>query len=649
MPFTKFANLDFDQIKTSIKDYLRANSNFTDFDFEGSNFSILIDTLAYNTYITAFNSNMVVNESFLDSATVRENVVSLARNIGYVPKSRIGSNATISFSVAVSPLTTSPVTYTPTITLQSGLVCTGSSADTSYVFSIPENITTTVNNGIAQFTNISIKEGTFLTKQFVVNNSLDQRFILDNSFIDTTTIKVYVKGVNETGLGTPYNLVENIFSVDKNSKIYLIQEVKDEKYEILFGDDLFGKKLENNSVVTVTYIVTDGKNGNGANSFSFAGTLRDSNDAVIVPTNSIVVETIQSSQNGSDIESVDSVKKFAPRLYSSQYRAVTSRDYETIIKSKVYPEAESVSVVGGEELVPPQFGKVIISIKPKNGTYVSDFNKQSIKNNLKQYTVAGINVEINDLKILYVEIDSSVYYNYSQVGSVEDLKTSVTNSLVSYSQSPDLNTFGGRFKYSKVLQVIDNTNAAITSNITKVRIRRDLKVILNAPTQYEICYGNKFHVKSDGKNIKSTGFNILGEEDMVYFTDTPNSDLKTGTISIVKDIPVLSSIGSSTTEFAIPIVVKSAGTVNYETGEILLGAITVTSTELPQDIIEIQAIPESNDVIGLKDLYLAFSISKSRINMIKDVIASGDDTSGVVFTTNDYYRSSYSNGDLTRA
>jgi len=197
--------------------------------------------------------------------------------------------------------------------------------------------------------------------------------------------------------------------------------------------------------------------------------------------------------------------------------------------------------------------------------------------------------------------------------------------------------------------VIDNTNAAITSNITKVRIRRDLKVILNAPTQYEICYGNKFHVKSDGKNIKSTGFNILGEEDMVYFTDIPNSDLKTGTISIVKDIPVLSSIGSSTTEFAIPVVVKSAGTVNYETGEILLGAITITSTELPQDIIEIQAIPESNDVIGLKDLYLAFSISKSRINMIKDVIASGDDTSGVVFTTNDYYRSSYSNGDLTRA
>jgi hypothetical protein len=517
------------------------------------------------------------------------------------------------------------------------------------VFSIPENITTTVNNGIAEFTNISIKEGTFLTKQFVVNNSLDQKFILDNSFIDTTTIKVYVRGVNETGLGTPYNLVENIFSVDKNSKIYLIQEIKDEKYELLFGDDLFGKKLENNSVVTVTYIVTDGKNGNGASSFSFAGTLKDSNDIVVVPTNSIVVGTIQSSQNGSDIESVDSVKKFAPRLYSSQYRAVTSRDYETIIKSKVYPEAESVSVVGGEELVPPQFGKVIISIKPKNGTYVSDFNKQSIKNNLKQYTVAGINVEINDLKILYVEIDSSVYYNYSQVGSVEDLKTSVTNSLVSYSQSPDLNTFGGRFKYSKVLQVIDNTNAAITSNITKVRIRRDLKVILNAPTQYEICYGNKFHVKSDGKNIKSTGFNILGEEDMVYFTDIPNSDLKTGTISIVKDIPVLSSIGSSTTEFAIPVVVKSAGTVNYETGEILLGAITITSTELPQDIIEIQAIPESNDVIGLKDLYLAFSISKSRINMIKDVIASGDDTSGVVFTTNDYYRSSYSNGDLTRA
>lgn len=639
MPFTKFTNLDFDQIKTSIKDYLRANSNFTDFDFEGSNFSVLINTLAYNTYITAFNSNMVVNESFLDSATIRENVVSLARNIGYVPHSRTASKALVSFNVSTS-------VSTPTLTLQAGLVCVGAASGTSYVFSSPSNVSASVVNGTASFNNVEIKEGTFLKKEFVVDGSLDQRFILNNSYIDSSTIVVYVKGSSDTGLGREYYQVDNIFQIDSKSEIYLIQEVDDEKYELLFGDGYFGKKLENGSVITATYIVTDGKDGNGVDTFSFAGTLKDASEHTIVPTNTITVTTNQKSQNGADIEGIDSIKYFAPRIYSSQYRAVTSRDYEAIIKSKIYPDTESVAVIGGEELTPPQFGKVLISIKPKNGTYVSDFNKQQIKNKLKQYTVSGINVDIIDLKILYVEIDSSIYYNYAQVSTVNDLKSRIEKSLTTYSQSTNLNTFGGRFKYSKVLQVIDNTDNAVTSNITKVRIRRDLKAFINQPTQYEICYGNQFHANPAGKNIKSTGFHIFGEVDKVYFTDTPNSDLKTGVISIVKLYS--NTVGVATTTIKTPVVVKSAGIVNYETGEILLASLNITSTDLEGDIIEIQAFPESNDIIGLKDLYVSFDVSKSTINMIKDVIASGDDISGVVFSK-DSYRSSYSNGELTRA
>ena len=640
MPFTKFSNLDFDQIKTSIKDYLRANSNFTDFDFEGSNFSVLIDTLAYNTYITAFNANLSVNESFLDSATVRENVVSLARNIGYVPRSRTAASSTISLSVSVDP------EYNDTtVTLQSGLVCVGSQGGSSYVFSIPENISNTVQNGLSTFSSIEIKEGTFLKKQFTVDGSLDQRFILNNSFIDSSTIRVYVKNISDTGIGRQYQLVENIFNINSNSEIYLLQEVKDEKYEILFGDGIFGKKLENNTVVTVTYITTDGKSGNNVKNFSFSGTLRDSDD-LILPTNSITVTTIQGSQGGSDIETIDSIKAYAPRLYSSQYRAVTPRDYESLIKTQIYPEAEAISVVGGEELSPPQFGRVFISIKPTDGNFVSDFNKQSIKNKLKQYVVAGISPEIIDLKILYVEIDSSIYYDYSQVSNVNDLRTKIVNSLNSYSKSTNLNSFGGRFKYSKVLQTIDNTDSAITSNITKVIIRRDLKALVNRLSQYEICYGNKFHVNSEGKNIKSTGFTIFGEPETVYLTDTPNPDLKTGVISVIKDIPTYST---EQQVLKTPVIIQSAGTVNYETGEILLGSLLITSTVLPNDSIEIQAIPESNDVIGLKDLYLSFDISKSAINMIKDVITSGDDSSGVIFATNNYYRSSYSNGRLTRS
>jgi hypothetical protein len=641
MPFTKFSNLDFDQIRTSIKDYLRANSNFTDFDFEGSNFSVLIDTLAYNTYITAFNSNMIVNESFLDSATVRENVTSLARNIGYVPYSRNSASAEISFTVSLDPnqiLEDGTKIYTSSVTLKEGLVCTGSVRGSSYIFSIPENITAPVISGVASFNNIKINEGTFLSKKFTVVNSLDQKFILDNSFIDTSSIRVYVKGISDPGLGTIYSLVDNILEINSNSQIFLIQEIPDEKYQLLFGDGIFGKKLENESIITVNYIITDGKDGNGIEKFSFAGSFVDAENRIVIPQNTINVTTNRKSQNGSDIESIDSIRYYAPRLYSSQYRAVTASDYETIIKSKIYGNAESISVIGGEEMDPPEFGTVLISIKPKNGTYVSDFDKQQIINKLRQYSISGINQKIIDLKLLYVEIDSSIYYNYNQVSSVESLKTKVVNSLTEYSKSVDLNTFGGRFKYSKVLQIIDNTDIAITSNITRVRIRRDLKALINQFAQYELCFGNKFHINRDGFNIKSTGFKISGESDTVYLTDVPDSNGKTGILSIVKPL------GDGSTR----VVSKSAGTVDYIKGEINLGSINITSTSKENDIIEVQTIPESNDIVGLRDLYLNFSIEKSTINMVRDVIASGDEISGTLFTT-DYYTSSYSNGNLIRA
>ena len=631
MPFTKFTNLDFDQIKTSIKDYLRANSKFTDFDFDGSNFSILIDTLAYNTYITAFNSNMIVNESFLDSATVRENVVSLARNIGYVPSSRTSAKATVSFDVGVSSSQN-----TPTLTLQAGLLCVGSVNDTSYTFSIPNNISTNVVNDVASFNNIEIYQGTFLTKQFIVDGSLDQRFILNNPFIDTSTISVYVKGINDSGLGVQYSLVENILQVDSTSKIYLLQEVQDEKYELLFGDGKIGKKLENNALITVNYIVTDGEDGNGASSFAFSGRIKKANDQIIDP-GTVIITTNQKSQNGAEIESINSIKYFAPRIYSAQYRAVTSRDYEAIIK-KIYPDTESVSVIGGEELNPPEFGTVSIAIKPKNGTFVSDFNKQQIKNKLKQYSISGINQKIIDLKLLYVEIDSSVYYNYSQVSAVESLKTKIIKALTDYSNSIDLNKFGGRFKYSKVLQIIDNTDTSITSNITRVKIRRDLAVSINQFAQYELCFGNKFHINPLGFNIKSTGFKVSGVEETVYLTDVPKPDGSgKGIVSIVRNL----SDGST------KIVVQSAGVVDYTKGEINISTINIISTSKPNNIIEIQAFPESNDVVGLTDLYLNFSISKSTINMVRDVISSGDEISGTVFSR-DYYTSSYSNGKLIR-
>ena len=639
MPFTKFTNLDFDQIKTSIKDYIRANSDFTDFDFEGSNFSVLIDTLAYNTYITAFNSNMIVNESFLDSATVRENVVSLARNVGYVPRSRTASQATVSFNITTSG-------NTPTHTLQAGLVCVGSSNDSSFVFSIPESITTTTSqltdsagniiSSTSSYNNIIVYQGTYLTKTFTVDGSLDQRFILENSFIDTSTIVVKVSGISDT-TEREYRKVDNILNISSTSEVYLIQEVTDERYELLFGDGIFGKKLDNEAIITVSYIVTDGVDGNGPSSFSYAGSVVSSSNQVLLPSTTPQITTVQSASNGGNIESIDSIKYFAPRLYSSQYRAVTARDYESIIQT-IYPNTESVSVVGGEELDPPEFGTVSITIKPKNGEFVSDFDKTQILSKLKNYSLTGINQKILDLKLLYVELESFVYYDPSKISTVSNLKTKIINGLTSYAQSTDLNKFGGRFKYSKVLNVIDNIDNAISSNISRVIIRRNLKALTNQFAQYELCYGNRFHINPDGRNIKSTAFTIQNQNDLVYFTDIPNKNTNGSLDGSGKGvIAVVKGDGNQ-------LVISSAGVVDYIHGEIILNTINITSTEKSNNIIEIQAFPESNDILSLKDLYLTFAVGDSAINMVKDTITSGEQISGVGFKVT----SSYSNGTLIR-
>ena len=620
MPFTKFTNLDFDQIKTSIKDYLRANSTFTDFDFEGSNFSILIDTLAYNTYITAFNSNMVVNESFLDSSTLRENVVSLARNIGYVPRSRSSAKATVSFSVNTS-------TSSNQLILKAGLVCVGAVDNTQYRFSVPSDVSANVIGGVARFDALDVFQGTYLTKEFVVDNSQNQRFILNNPGVDTSTIVVTV-GNRE------YNQVDNIITVNKDSEIYLIQEVSDERYELLFGDGVIGKKLETGTVIKVSYLTTDGPDGNGPALFAYAGTTTDRNGLIVNPSSAVTVSTTESSAGGGDIEQIDSIKYFAPRVYASQYRAVTARDYEAIIQ-KIFPSTESVSVVGGEELDPPEFGKVVISIKPKNGFAISDFAKTQILNDLKQYTISGIKQELSDLKLLFVEIDSDVFYDSSKAKDISSIRSNIVTSLNQHSQTVDMNKFGGRFKYSKILQIIDNVDNSITSNITRVRMRRNLNAITSTFAQYEICYGNKFHKNLNGYNVKSTGFKIAGESQTVYFLDVPNPNGDIGLLSIVKP-----TLDPDTFE----VVKKSIGTVNYKKGEIIVNTINIVSTDLPENIIEIQAIPESNDVIGLKDLYLIFDISKSNINMVRDTIASGEQISGVNFPV----KSSYSNGQITR-
>ncbi len=635
MALVNFTNLDFDQIKTSIRDYLRSNSNFTDYDFEGSNLSIILDVLAYNTYISSYNANMISNEVFIDSATLRENVVSIARSIGYTPRSRTASKANVSFFVDTS-VATSPQKPL-TLTLKKGIVSTtsGSFSGISYVYSIPDDITVPVINGIADFSNIDIYEGTYITETYTVN-SLDpnQKFILNNANIDSSLIRVEVRD-GSLGPRKKYIQSSNILDINSESKIFFIQEIEDQRYEVIFGDGIFGKKLINENIVDISYVITNGESANGVSSFVFNGTIVDNNNFDVTSGISLISTNIAAS-GGKEIESVDSIKKYATRIYATQNRAVTSSDYEAIIP-QIYPEAESVSVFGGEDLDPPQYGKVFITIKPEGGFFVSNGVKDNIKSALKKYSVAGIVPEILDLKYLSIEIDSTIYYNNNNAPSSDYVSNIVYNNIQKYANSSELNKYGARFKYSKFLGIIDNSHESITSNITTVQMRRDLKPVLNSLATYEICFGNQFHIKNiDGFNIKSSGFYINGIEDPVYLSDVPDVNGITGIINIFR----LDSADR------YKIVVANAGTINYTKGEVNLDAINILETVINEGepIIEISAIPESNDIIGLQDLYLNLSINDVSLEVLADKISSGDDPSGSTYTKT----TSYSNGSIIR-
>ena len=624
MAFGQYVNLDFDQIKSSIRDYLRANTNFTDYDFEGSNLSIIIDALAYNTYTTAYNTNMAANECYLDSATLRENVVALARNIGYVPRSRRSARAKISFIV-------SGLLETSTLTLNSGIVCNGAGENTNYIFSIPEDITVPVTNGVAEFSNIEIYEGAFITQSFTVDTSLfNQKFILDNSFIDTSTIKVKIKASSTATSSVTYQQIDNIIGITSTSAAYLLQEIEDERYELIFGDNVIAKKLSNGNVVTVSYIITDGRDGNGASEFSFVGNITNQDGGSINPSLIGLVSTEENSRDGDEIESISSIKYYAPRIYSSQYRAVTSSDYESVL-GYIYPNVESLTAFGGEEMSPPRFGKVFISVKPRNGDFLSDETKRELVQRLKSYAVAGIVPEFIDLKYLYVELQTNPYYNPSLNDDPDNLKTGVSNALTQYSRSIDVNKFGGRFKYSKAVSLIDSIDSSITSNITLVPIRRNLKAVIGQFAQYEVCYGNMVHTQESSYNIVSTGFTIEGVTGTVYLADEVINREK-GRIFFF-----------TYTEGGTPnIIKKNAGTVDYMHGEILIDTVNILSTVIANNVVEIQAIPHSNDVVGLRDLYVKFDMTNTTINMIQDLIASGENTSGSRFVhTHSYYTPTY--------
>ena len=641
MPLVNFTNLDFDQIKTTLKDYLKSNSNFTDYDFEGSNLSTILDVLAYNTYITSYNANMVANEVFIDSATLRENVVSLARNIGYIPRSKKAARATVSFFVDTTNITPAPAS----LTLKKGPIArtTGSFGNQSFVFSILEDITVPVVDNVASFNDIQIYEGILLNTNFTyTSRNPNQKFILPNSGIDTDLISVLVKSNSSATASVKYNLQDSLFGIGAESEVYFLQEIEDERYELIFGDNVFGKALEEGYYIEASYIVTNGDSGNGIGQFSFSGRLtytRNSTEYVVSSGISLLTTGLPSI-GGESIEGVESIKKYAPRIYASQNRALTANDYETLIPAKIYPETESISVFGGEEVVPPQYGKVFISIKPRTGDFLPNLIKENIKMKLKKYAVAGIVPEILDLKYLYLEIDSKVYYNTNLAPNSAYVSSVIQTNANKYAESTELNKYGARFKYSKFLKIIDDSHPSVTSNITTVQMRRDIRVVLNSLAEYSIGFGNEFHIKSmDGYNIKSSAFKVSGILEDVYLSDIPDTNRNTGSIFLFT-VPSTSSLNPT-------ILRRGVGKINYTSGIITLNPINITSAKIKdgQSIIEISVTPKSNDVIGLQDLYLQLDINNSIFEMVIDEVSSGLDPSA----SNYIVTSSYTNGNLVRS
>ena len=643
MSLINFTNLDFNQIKTTLRDYIQSNSDFSDYDFEGSNLSTILDVLAYNTYITSYNANMISNEVFIDSATLRENVVALARNIGYVPRSKKSSRSDISFFVDMSSVSPTPAN----LTLKAGPVAStgGQFNNQSFVFGIPEDITVSVVDGIASFDRIEVFEGSYLSQTYVYSTrNTFQKFILPNVGIDLDSLVVSVRPSVDSSVSAKYTRQDELFdtvtksTITGDSNIYFIQEVESEQYEVIFGDGVFGKALEDGNVVEMTYIVTNGSDGNGISNFTFSGSLSYVRNSVeIFVTSGIsLVSSLLPSSGGESIESVDSIRKYAPQVYTTQNRALSANDYEILIPNKIYPETESISVFGGEDLVPPQFGKVFISIKPRNGDFVPNITKQNIKRDLKRYSVAGIVPEILDLKYLFIETSSKVYYNTNLAPSASFVSTKIQRDLTSYAESSELNKYGARFKYSRFLKVIDSSHESVTSNITTVEMRRDLRLATSEVAEYAIDFGNQFHIKSmNGFNIRSSAFRVLNINTDVYLYDIPDSTAERGQISLFS-----LNEGSST-----PIIQRrNIGVINYKTGRITLDPINIVSgkTKDNVDILEISATPESNDIIGLQDLYL--QLDNSLVDMVVDEISSGTDPSGSTYTVT----TSYKNGSIIR-
>jgi len=607
MAFNQVNALEFNEIKAQIKEYLRSQSQFSDYDFEGSSLTVLIDALAYNTYYTSVNANLAVNEGFLETAVLRENVVKLARMIGYTPNSARSARTTVNIAVQT------PFPYPSSVTINAGLVLNFTGLDNNnFVFSIPSDVSQSVDSltGIATFSNQVLFEGLYLTDTFVKDTSQRQRFILTNDRVDTTSMVIEVTSGTIT---EKYLQATDITKIDSTSKVFFLEESEYQIPEILFGDGVIGKALNNGDVVTVKYTTSAGVGANGLKVFENIGSYKDNLGNAI--TSGITITAVSFPDGGAEPESTEAIKFSAPKFYSAFGRAVSTRDYEAIIP-QIYPNVASIACYGGEEAEPPEFGKVFLAIKPKNADKLSLSEKNSVLKKLREYSVAAVQPTIIDPSILYIDLVSFVYYNPNNTRrSPAEVKNLIISTLNTLNASAEFNKFGGKFKYSKIQNIIDDAERSITSNITRVVMRKNITVDLNTRVNYKICYGNRINQQTaTSPSIISSGFKVVGDDiNTYYLNDDGNKTLRLYYVKGTGEFEYIDGLW---------------GSVDYDMGEIVINDLIIQSTNIANNTLQIKATPKSNDLVSLRETYITMGIDNSVITVVEDTISSGSNLSG---------------------
>ena len=613
----EISQLDFDGIKDNLKTFLSQQDEFTDYDFEGSGMNVLLDVLAYNTHYLGYNANMLANEMYLDSADQRSSVVSLAKQVGYTPKSAVSSTARI--DVVVNNATGA------TVTMSRGTKFSTTVDGTNYSFVNNADVSISPVDGVYKFSNLDIYEGTYLNYKYTANTSdKDQRFIIPNDNVDTTTLTVKVQESSSDSTTNTYKLASGITALDSTSKVYFLQEVENGRFEVYFGDGVLGEAIADGNIVILDYITCNLDEPNGATSFTLNGTVGGFAN--------VTITTLNNAANGDSPETIKSIKYNAPRDYTAQDRAVTADDYKVLVKS-LYANAQSVQVYGGEDAATPDYGKVYISIKAKSGSNLTEVTKVSLVQSLKSFAVASVTPVIIDPETTFIILETTFKYDSSlTTKDVSTLETNVINAISSYN-TDTLENFTGMFRYSAVGKTIDDADTSILSNITKVKMYKYITPTLSSGLKYTLSFNNAFYNPHSGHNssaggiVSSTGFKINNDSSTnEHFLDDDGAGnirvyYLSGTVRVYTD--------------------SSFGTVNYTTGEIILTSANITSISnvdgAASTQIRVTTIPSSNDIIPVRNQVLEIDTANSTITGSVDEIESGSSQAGTTYTTTSSY------------